>query len=138
MTIDVLPPNHSDIPNLSPDAPAQLRTLTHILYALYAICWLTGGLTGLIALIISYIKRADLRKMAQRAAHHSHSIINAPLYIAHFTWQIRTFWGLVAFTVLGVLLSLVLIGPFVLLAGAIWAVYRIIKGWLYLSESRLP
>ena len=54
-----------------------LRTLTHVLYALYAAYWLTGGLTVLIAIIINYLKRGD--------------VAGTP-YEAHFEWQIRTFW----------------------------------------------
>ena len=38
---------------------AGLQRLTHILYALYAIFWLTGGVTALIAIIIDYVKRDD-------------------------------------------------------------------------------
>lgn len=40
---------------------AGLRRLTHILYALYAIFWLTGGITALIAIIVGYVKRDDVR-----------------------------------------------------------------------------
>jgi hypothetical protein len=55
----------------------SLRTLTHVLYALYAAYWLTGGLTVLVAIIINYLKRDD--------------VAGTP-YEAHFQWQIRTFW----------------------------------------------
>ena len=54
-----------------------LRTLTHVLYGLYAAYWLTGGITVLIAIIINYLKRGD--------------VVGTP-YEAHFEWQIRTFW----------------------------------------------
>ena len=52
----------------------SLRTLTHVLYALYAAYWLTGGLTVLIAVIINYLKRDDVagaqRERAVRRAQH--------------------------------------------------------------------
>ncbi len=116
---------------------AQLRMLVHILYALYVLSWPTAGLSSLVAVIIGYIKRADLRKTLQLPAlTHKHDY--APLYIAHLTWQIRTFWGLLAFTLVGTALLLSIIGLFVLLGGMVWGLYRIIKGWLYLSESRSP
>ena len=63
------------------DRLASLRKLTHILYALYAIFWLTGGITALIAIVIGYVKRDDTQ---------------GTLYASHFAWQIRSFWWSVA------------------------------------------
>ena len=103
----------------------SLRKLMHILYALYAIFWLTGGVTALIAIIVDYVKRDDAR---------------GTLYASHFAWQIRSFWWSVAWAVLGgaLFVSVVLIP----LAFAVWAIlslwmlYRIVKGWLYLHDSK--
>ena len=53
------------------------RTLTSILYVLYIIAIFSGGLLAIVALVINYIKRDDVRG----------SIVES-----HFTWQIRTFW----------------------------------------------
>lgn len=103
----------------------SLRKLLHILYALYAIFWLTGGITALIAIVIDYVKRDDAR---------------GSLYASHFAWQIRSFWWSVALGVLGgVLFATVVLMP---LAFAVWGVlslwmlYRIVKGWLYLNDSK--
>lgn len=110
---------HANAPGDERDA--KLRTLTHILYALYAVHWLTGGITSLIALIIDYIKRDD--------------VAGTP-YAAHFTWQIRTFWwGLLAYIV-GFALMFVGVGFVIVFAAWIWTLYRIIKGWLYLYEKK--
>lgn len=101
---------------------AGLRRLTHILYALYAIFWLTGGITALIAIIIDYVKRDDVR---------------GTLYESHFRWQIRSFWWCVLWGVVGVLLiPLAFIGFAVLWVLGIWMLYRIVKGWLYLNDSK--
>jgi uncharacterized membrane protein len=107
------------------DRLAGLRKLTHILYALYAIFWLTGGVTALIAIVVGYVKRDDTR---------------GTLYASHFDWQIRSFWWSVAWAILGGLLfATVFLIP---LAFAVWGVlslwmlYRIVKGWLYLSDSK--
>ncbi|MBB5446184.1 MULTISPECIES: hypothetical protein [unclassified Paraburkholderia] len=106
---------------MEPERERSLRTLTHVLYALYAVHWLTGGLTILIAIIINYVKRSD--------------VAGTP-YEAHFEWQIRTFWlGLVGYAI-GALLLLVVIGIPVLWAVSIWMLYRIIKGWLYLYDNK--
>ncbi|TWG83501.1 putative membrane protein [Cupriavidus gilardii J11] len=103
----------------------SLRKLTHILYALYAIFWLTGGITALIAIIINYIKRDDAR---------------GTLYATHFTWQIRSFWWSVAWTVVGGVLFATVVGiPLAFAAWALlslWILYRIVKGWLYLNDSK--
>jgi uncharacterized membrane protein len=113
------PPSYENA--LEADRLRGLRTLTHVLYALYAVHWLTGGITGLVAVIINYVKRAD--------------VAGTP-YDAHFTWQIRTFWiGLIGYLV-GLALFVVLIGMPVLWAVGIWVLYRIIKGWLYLYDNK--
>jgi uncharacterized membrane protein len=92
-----------------------------VLYALYAVHWLTGGITGLIAVIINYVKRSDAA--------------GTP-YEAHFDWQIRTFWYGLAGYLIGLALIIVLIGVPVLWAVGIWMLYRIIKGWLYLYDNK--
>jgi uncharacterized membrane protein len=103
------------------DRARSLRTLTHVLYALYAVHWLTGGITGLIAIIINYVKRSEA--------------VGTP-YEAHFTWQIRSFWGCLIGYVIGGALFVVVIGIPILWAVSIWMLYRIIKGWLYLYDNK--
>jgi uncharacterized membrane protein len=113
------PPSYESA--LEADRLRGLKTLTHVLYALYAVHWLTGGITGLVAVIIDYVKRGDAA--------------GTP-YEAHFEWQIRTFWmGLVGYLI-GVALIVVLIGVPVLWAVGVWMLYRIIKGWLYLYDNK--
>jgi uncharacterized membrane protein len=102
--------------------PRNMRTFTHILYALYAFYWLSGGLTGLVAIILNYIKRGDAA--------------GTP-YEDHFTWQIRTFWWSVLGHIIGFALIWVLGLGFLILGVAwVWTLYRIIKGWLYLYENK--
>ncbi|MCO8613746.1 hypothetical protein KGP95_07010 [Burkholderia multivorans] len=98
-----------------------LRTLTHVLYALYAIHWLTGGITGIIAIIINYVKRGD--------------VAGTP-YADHFEWQIRTFWRALIAYVIGFALAFVAVGFAVMFVTWIWTLYRIIKGWLYLNDNK--
>src|SRR6202012_787479 len=77
------------------DRQRSLRTLTHVLYALYAGYWLRGGVSGVVAVIINYLKRSET--------------VGTP-YEAHFEWQSRTVWmGLVGHLI-GVALFIVLIG----------------------------
>ncbi|MFS8974368.1 hypothetical protein PO002_07610 [Cupriavidus necator] len=104
---------------------SSLRKLLHILYALYAIFWLTGGITALIAIVIDYVKRDDAR---------------GSLYASHFAWQIRSFWWSVVWGVLGgVLFATVVLMPLAFAGWAVlslWMLYRIVKGWLYLNDSK--
>ncbi|MEA3120974.1 MAG: hypothetical protein QOH33_515, partial [Paraburkholderia sp.] len=98
---------------LEADRERSIRTLTHVLYALYAVHWITGGVSGLVAIIIDYLKRPDAA--------------GTP-YAVHFQWQIRTFWfGLVGYLIGGVL-AIVAIGFPILAAVSIWMLYRIVKG----------
>ena len=50
--------------------------------------------------------------------------------------QIRTFWWGLLWGVIGAVLLLVLVGYLVLVADAVWIIYRIVKGWLRLAEGR--
>lgn len=55
---------------------------------------------------------------------------------SHCDWQIQTFWiSLVAFVV-GAITAMLFVGYLVMLAAGLWFLYRIIKGWLKLSESQ--
>ena len=94
--------------------------LTRIVYILFAV-GLFLPLTFIAGVIVNYIKIDDVR---------------GTWLESHFRWQIRTFWWGLLWMVLGVVLSLVVVGYFILLAAAIWVLYRIIKGWLRLEEGK--
>ncbi len=105
----------------------SLIQITHVTYALYALGLLTAGVIAIVGLIIAYIKNDDAKGT----------------YVeAHFRWLIRTFWwslGWCALVWLFILLTLGL-GAFVawIPFGIIWIwfAYRVIKGWLRLTEKR--
>jgi len=121
------------------EAPASLVRLTHLVYALHALGLAIGafgaasvlgsflfGWPSIIAVIINYVKRSDVR---------------GTWLESHFTWQIRTFWFALAWAVLVALVSLpltvVLIGIGTWVVGlfllGVWAIYRIARGWLRLN-----
>jgi len=91
-----------------------------LVYALQAASFLLG-ITFLAAVIVNYVKREE---------------IAGTWLESHFIWQIRTFWWSVLWGVLGLVLTLVLIGFFILIADGIWVLYRIIKGWLKLNDGK--
>jgi uncharacterized membrane protein len=103
------------------DSRAQeAKKLATICYALYAISCIIG-ITAIAAIIINYLKRDDV----------------AGTWVAsHFEWQIKTFWYTLAGALVSWLLMFVLIGFPMLLAVGVWAIYRIVKGWLALVDGK--
>jgi uncharacterized membrane protein len=98
----------------------SLKNITIAVYALQAASFLVG-ISFLVALIINYVKRADV----------------AGTYLeSHFTWQIRTFWYGLLWGVLGFITLFIVIGYVILLANTVWILYRVIKGWLRLFDGR--
>jgi len=102
------------------DAEKSAKTLTMVIYALYAASFLLG-ITAIVAIVINYVKKGD---------------VAGTFLESHFRWQIRTFWFGLLWGVLGAIASLVIVGWFVLLANLVWIIYRIVKGWLRLNENR--
>jgi uncharacterized membrane protein len=118
-----------------------LVTLTHVIYGLHAFSALTGmlspamiitafltGWPSIIAVILNYVKRSDVR---------------GTWLDSHFSWQIRTFWFALLWLTLGAVLFITVVGiPFAIVlwfATGIWVLYRIIRGWLALSaQKELP
>jgi uncharacterized membrane protein len=98
----------------------ELKTLATVVYALQAAGFFVG-LTWIVAVVINYVKRDDVR---------------GTWLESHFTWQIRTFWWGLLWAVVGGILVLVVVGFAVLFADAVWIIYRIVKGWLNLSENK--
>lgn len=129
-------------PIVSPAPQPSLVTVAHVVYALHAVSLVIGafgaatvvgtfifGWPSIIAVIINYVKRGEAR---------------GTWLESHFSWQIRTFWYALLWTVLAALISLVLapilIGfltwPLMLFVLGLWAIYRIARGWLALRDRR--
>lgn len=109
-----------DVVDKTPEQLASLRQLTLVIYILYALSWLTG-ITAIVAIVINYVKREDAA---------------GTIYESHFTWQIRTFWWALFWSLLGFLSLIVLVGFVILFAVAVWLIYRLIKGWLYWNDRK--
>jgi uncharacterized membrane protein len=98
---------------------ASLKQITLVVYVLQALSF-AFGVTAIVGLVINYIKRDEAV---------------GTLYESHFDWQIRTFWWGLLWSVVGVILAFVLIGFAVLFVVWIWAVYRVVKGFLKLNDN---
>lgn len=105
---------------LDPDMQAMTRLAT-IVYALQTLSLFTSGLALFAGIIINYVRRDDVR---------------GTWLESHFRWQIRTFWFTLLWTVCGVATVFFLIGWIILTTAGLWLIYRIVRGWLYLSESK--
>jgi len=100
---------------------ASLRQLTLIIYILYALSWVAGGIPAIVAIVINYLKREDAA---------------GTLYESHFTWQIRTFWWGLGWVVLGVATALFVVGFVILAVAGVWVIYRMVKGLLFWNDRK--
>ncbi len=98
----------------------ELIKITTIIYALQAASFIFG-ITYIVAVIINYVKKDDVK---------------GTWLESHFTWQRRTFWYSLLWGIIGAILAFFVIGIFVLIADGIWVIYRIVKGWLNLSDKK--
>lgn len=116
----------------------NLVTLTHVMYGLHAFSAVMGilgpafiitsfltGWPSIIAVIINYVKREDVR---------------GTYLDSHFSWQLRTFWyallwvfviGLLIMTIIGIPIAWI-----VAIAVGIWVLYRLVRGWSLLASHR--
>jgi uncharacterized membrane protein len=100
------------------------NTMLHVTYGLYALGFFIG-IAPLAGAVIAYLQRGKPLNAMQQS---------------HVEWQIRTFWlGLVFVAVTLVapfVLGSVLIGILAIGVSAVWFVYRIAKGWMWLKDGR--
>ena len=99
----------------------SLRKLAMLVYALQAASLFTGSLTLFAGVIINYVRMDDVK---------------GSWIESHFRWQTKTFWYSLVWMVIGGVTVIFLVGWAILLAISIWMIYRIVKGWVYLSENR--
>ena len=103
-----------------PPADINNKNITQLIYALYAAS-LIFPITWLVAIILNYVKLDD--------------VVNTS-YESHFRWQMRTFWFSLLWSVIGGITTVIVIGFVILAVTLIWFIYRIIKGWLRLTEGK--
>ena len=117
-----------------------LYNWTQGIYGLHALSLLIGilgaativgafltGWPSIIAVILNYVKRGDVR---------------GTWLESHFRWQIRTFWYGLLWVGLCVLFIVFTLGIGLVIAWlplaivSIWFVYRIVRGWVRLTNGR--
>lgn len=124
-----------------PDALEGQEAWTYLIYGLHAVSALGGLLTpafvltafisgwpSIIAVVINYVKRADVR---------------GSYLESHFRWQIRTFWFALVWVLVALLFAVTFVGipvAFMIAWGAgLWVLYRILRGLIrLLDEQAMP
>jgi len=103
-----------------PQKIQEARKWAMIVYALQALGFVIG-ISYIAALILAYLKQAEAR---------------GTWVESHYVWQIRTFWFSVLWGVLAAASMVWMVGWVVLVADLLWMVYRIVVGWVRLSDNK--
>lgn len=130
---------------LSEEKQRSLITCNHITYLLYVVSYFTAGLLWIVPIVMNYGKRRDA---------------DGTWLATHFDWQIKTFWYSIFFFVIGTIIITfalggfgvsmladsgnIAIGSFLLASFGvllmtftfIWHLYRIVRGWIALTDHR--
>src|ERR1700734_1670224 len=118
-----IPPTTEAVMTLPYETPRPVvsdNVLAIAVYALYFLSYFSAGTLALIGVLIGHVKvcAAD------------------PVMQSHYRFQIRTFWYGLLYLVIGLLLSIVLIGIPILVWWFIWSLVRVVKGSLLIIEHR--
>ena len=98
----------------------EAKKITYLVYILQALSFVFL-ITAVAGIIINYIKEDEVKDSWLES---------------HFEWQKRTFWYGLLWTVIGVLSFFLLIHWVVLPVVAVWLIYRIAKGWVFLVDGK--
>jgi uncharacterized membrane protein len=97
------------------------KTWAMIVWGLYIASYFTAFITMIVGLIIAYVKRGELA--------------GTP-FESHMTSAIRTFWISLIGGIIGLVLSIVGIGIVILIALAVWQIFRVIRGMIRAVDGR--
>lgn len=99
----------------------NLKTMVYVTYGLFIVGIFMGGFPAIAGVVLAYIKRDEAL---------------GTIYHSHFLYLIRTFWVSTLIGLLGVLLSLIFVGIFVIIAVSIWYIFRVIYGAVRCYEQK--
>jgi uncharacterized membrane protein len=104
-------------------SPQEYRLTEHarIIYILYLVSFVIG-ITAIVGIVMAYINKDD----------------PMPDYLkTHYRYMINTFWMGLVMIVAGALLTIVIVGIFILLFWMVWLIVRCIQG-IKLLDSQQP
>ena len=90
-----------------------------LVYILYFLGFVIA-ITTLAGLIVAYLKRGEAGAIAR----------------THYTFLIRTFWIGLLFSIIGAVTTMILIGFLIIAATVVWALIRLIKGFMLANEDK--
>lgn len=99
---------------------AQEDTGTANIIYILSLSSLVLGITAIIGVIMAYVNRKESADWLQ----------------THYTFQIHTFWKGMLYFFIGMILTMVLIGIFVIFGTMIWMIIRNVKGMKALSAKQ--
>ncbi len=134
----------------SPERMKLLVTINHVTYGLYLFSYFTAGLSWLVAIVLNYLYRPEMR---------------GTWLESHVNWQTNTFWFSIVWFVIGIVLLMsgfglglgagiwstpivpvarvAVSGVLIGIAGvalcvitALWHLYRVIRGWIALADGQ--
>lgn len=100
---------------------SSAESMAKVIYILYLV-GIVVGITLIVGVIMAYVKRSDAPEWLQR----------------HFQFQIRTFWIGLLYSVIGMILTPVLVGFLVFLFVLVWLVIRCVKGLTAVGQQQAP
>ncbi len=106
----------SDTPEISADPNTKGKA--NLIYIFY-LASLVTGITGIIGVVMAYISKNGANDLLTN----------------HYNNQINIFWKMVLYSVVGIVLSIVLIGFLILIAALVWYVIRCVQGIQALSRG---
>ncbi len=90
-----------------------------LVYILYLI-GLAVGVTDIVGVVMAYMNRDE-----------------APDWLkSHYQFQIRTFWMSILIAFVGIVLTFVIIGIFILMFWYVWLIMRCVKGMKYIDNQQ--
>ena len=120
------------LPEVTPAAPVAVAVVAQnvkesdytyflIAHILIGVALFTGGISGIVGVVMAYIKRDDVR---------------GTYLESHAKWIAETFWWSFWLSIVGAVLTFVLVGFPVLFAVWVWSIYRVVMGAVRISERR--
>lgn len=100
------------------DDAAKMNAL--IAYGLMVVGMFTG-IFWIVGAIWAMVKKGDAQET---------------LFEDHYSNIIKTFWWGLGFSILGFILTLVVIGYFILLVVWVWSIYKIVKGIAQITSNK--
>ena len=100
----------------------QGSSLVKVVYILYLVGYVTGGITTIIGLVLAYLGDDDANELEAE----------------HLRFAIRTFWIGLLYSIIAGILVFVAIGFLLIFVVMIWFIVRCVKGLLAIDRGVLP